>query len=66
MHPAWKKYMVPTKVGRHERTEPNIPDGYEMFEGKLMKVKNGDRVGWWQFHDHYDRDGYCDNPARGY
>jgi hypothetical protein len=23
-------------------------------------------TGWWQKHEHYDRDGYCDNPARGY
>jgi hypothetical protein len=29
-------------------------------------VKNGDRSGWWRFNEHYDRDGYCDNPARGY
>lgn len=38
----------------------------ERFEGRWMEVKNGDRVGWWRFHDHYDRNGYCDNPARGY
>jgi len=30
--------------------------------------KEGDpsRSGWWREHDHYDRNGYCDNPARGY
>ncbi len=39
---------------------------WEMFEGNMMKVINGDRAGWWRFHDHYDRDGYCDNPGRGY
>jgi len=38
----------------------------ELFEGKWLVVKNGDRSGWWRFHDHYDRNGYCDNPARGY
>lgn len=21
---------------------------------------------WWDTHSHYDRDGYCDNQARGY
>jgi hypothetical protein len=39
---------------------------YEWFGGRYMKVLNGERVGWWRFHNHYDRDGYCDNPARGY
>lgn len=38
----------------------------EFYEGEWRVVKNGDRIGWWRFHDHYDRDGYCDNPARGY
>lgn len=38
----------------------------ELFEGKWTRVKNGDRLGWWRFHDHYDRNGYCDNPGRGY
>lgn len=38
----------------------------EMFEGRWMRVKNGARLGWWRYHEHYDRDGYCDNPARGY
>jgi hypothetical protein len=31
-----------------------------------MEVKNPGRQGWWRYHTHYDRDGYCDNPARGY
>jgi hypothetical protein len=38
----------------------------ELFEGKWCVVLNGDRSGWWRYHDHYDRNGYCDNPARGY
>jgi len=38
----------------------------EIFEGKWRAVKNGDRSGWWRFNDHYDRQGYCDNPGRGY
>lgn len=44
----------------------DIPEGYEMFEGKLTKVVDASRSGWWRYHQHYDRDGYCDNPARGY
>lgn len=38
----------------------------ELFEGKWRVVKNGNRWGWWRFNEHYDRNGYCDNPARGY
>ena len=38
----------------------------ELFEGQYLEVANGDKTGWWRFHKHYDRDGYCDNPARGY
>lgn len=38
----------------------------EMYEGKLMPVLDARRSGWWRFHEHYDRNGYCDNPARGY
>lgn len=58
-----------------------LPDGYaqrdgktynasgklvEFVDGQWKVVLNGDRSGWWRYHDHYDRDGYCDNPARGY
>jgi hypothetical protein len=60
---------------------PKLPDGahidgdkvynargdlIEVFEGRWCIVKDGGRSGWWRFHEHYDRDGYCDNPARGY
>ena len=38
----------------------------EMYEGKLTRVVDASRQGYWRFHQHYDRDGYCDNPARGY
>ena len=38
----------------------------ERFEGKWLVVKNSGRSGWWRYHEHYDRNGYCDNPARGY
>lgn len=43
-----------------------IPGALEMFDGKVREVENGDRQGWWRFHEHYDRNGYCDNPGRGY
>lgn len=38
----------------------------EFYEGSWKQVLNGERNGWWRYNDHYDRDGYCDNPARGY
>ena len=38
----------------------------EIFEGKWRTVIDGGRLGWWRFNEHYDRDGYCDNPGRGY
>jgi hypothetical protein len=59
----------------------NLPEGYferkgriynqfgrwvEKVDGKWLEVKDGNREGWWRHHEHYDRDGYCDNPARGY
>ena len=43
-----------------------IPGELEWYDGKLRKVINAERTGWWRFHEHYDRNGYCDNPARGY
>jgi hypothetical protein len=58
-----------------------IPEGYteregkvyntqgkfvELVDGKWLEVKDGARAGWWRHHEHYDRDGYCDNPGRGY
>lgn len=47
-----------------ERKE--IPGKIEWFEGKLREVKQPHRTGWWRFNQHYDREGYCDNPGRGY
>lgn len=38
----------------------------ELYEGKYLPVVNASRNGWWRFHEHSDRNGYCDNPARGY
>jgi len=49
-----------------EPTKEKLPAGWEMYNGKPMKVINYHRLGWWRYHDHYDRDGYCDNPGRGY
>lgn len=40
--------------------------GYGWYDGKVLKVVDNSRYGWWRFHEHYDRDGYCDNPGRGY
>lgn len=51
---------------KKSRRPKAIPGKLEWYEGKLLPVVNGERVGWWRFHDHYDRNGYCDNPARGY
>lgn len=42
------------------------PGEVEMFEGHLMRVVDASKSGWWRYHEHYDRNGYCDNPARGY
>lgn len=39
---------------------------YEFLDGRLSRVVDQSRLGWWRFHEHYDRDGYCDSPARGY
>ncbi len=38
----------------------------EYYDGKLLPVLNPERSGWWRFHNHYDSQGYCDNPDRGY
>lgn len=38
----------------------------ELYDGEWRVVVDANRNGWWRFHEHYDRDGYCDNPARGY
>jgi hypothetical protein len=43
-----------------------IPGKMEVYEGRVQKVVDATRVGWWRFHEHYDRSGYCDNPGRGY
>jgi hypothetical protein len=38
----------------------------EKVDGKWLPVRDASRMGWFRYHEHYDRDGYCDNPARGY
>jgi hypothetical protein len=38
----------------------------ECVDGKWLQVKDPSRSGWWRHHEHYDRNGYCDNPGRGY
>lgn len=51
------------KDGRVYNSRGNL---IEMFEGNWCEVKNGGRFGWWRFNEHRNRDGYCDDPARGY
>lgn len=46
--------------------EIEVPGKMEFYDGKLRPVVDASRSGWWRFHEHYDRAGYCDNPARGY
>ncbi len=46
--------------------DEELPKGFERFEGKLLFVLNPEKTGWWRYHNHYDSDGYCDNPERGY
>lgn len=61
---------LPTPTQEYEQgildAAAEVPGELEWFNGKLTPVVNADRIGWYRFHDHYDRDGYCDNPARGY
>lgn len=61
--------MRPSEAERkrkEKKRKKEIPGKLEWFEGKLRKVVDGGRTGWWRYHQHYDRDGYCDNPGRGY
>ena len=50
-----------------KNTEEKAPEGYEWYG---WKTHEGDQRRPFRLvaisHDHYDRDGYCDNPARGY
>lgn len=41
-----------------------VPGKLGFFDGKLMPVIDASRHGWRRFREHYDRDGYCDNPGR--
>lgn len=38
----------------------------EFFQGEWKPVLDIRRTGWYRFHEHYNRGGYCDDPARGY
>ncbi|NTJ46844.1 hypothetical protein G6K93_07430 [Agrobacterium rhizogenes] len=53
-----------TKIPKQEEKE--IPGKLEFYEGKLRVVVDARKTGYWRFHEYYDRDGYCDNPGRGY
>lgn len=59
-----RSWEVTNKIQDEQKKE--IPGKLEYFQGKLLPVKDAARSGWWRFHEHYDRDGYCDNPGRGY
>ena len=62
--------MIPIPQGATENGKGDVHDRdgrlIEYVDGKWLVVVNGGRLGWWRYHEHYDRDGYCDNPARGY
>lgn len=53
-----------TKTDAKGRVE--VPGKLEWYDGVLREVVDASRSGWWRFHEHYDRNGYCDNPGRGY
>lgn len=58
--------MSKDRMKKAKKTEKEIPGKLEYFEGELREVVDASRSGWWRFHEHRDRNGYCDNPARGY
>lgn len=60
------QYDVSDEAKAKLQRDAEIPGKLEWFEGKLLTVVDASRSGWWRFHEHYDRDGYCDNPGRGY
>lgn len=65
MHPTLEILRI---IDKGEKLTPVevIPGVREMFEGRLLPVVDASRTGWWRFHEHYNRQGYCDDPARGY
>ena len=64
--PFGSVFPCPTCAGTGTPPEKEIPGVREMFEGRMRDVVDASRSGWWRFNQHYDRNGYCDNPARGY
>lgn len=65
-HRAAFREAHPEIVKAYAKSTAEEPGVREMFEGKLLPVVDASRSGWWRFHEHYDRNGYCDNPGRGY
>lgn len=53
-------------VQRDDKVYDSQGNLIEIYEGQWRVVKQHHRSGWWRYNEHYDRDGYCDNPARGY
>lgn len=62
MNKLWREQ----ERNRLEEEAKEVPGKLEFYGGKLREVKNPNREGWWRFNAHYDSDGYCDNPSRGY
>jgi hypothetical protein len=58
--------LPPEAVERGGKVYNSHGELIEIYGGEWRVVINASRVGWWRFHGNYDRDGYCDNPARGY
>ncbi len=61
-----RKAAAGATAGDADAGAQEVPGKLEYFEGKLTPVIDASRYGWRRFREHYDRDGYCDNPGRGY
>lgn len=68
MSDEMREVVLPSYLVQQPNGEVRDKSGrlWELYEGKWLLVLDASRDGWWRFHQHYDRDGYCDNPARGY
>lgn len=52
-------------VGRNATLHPDCVAGWQMRNAPKPPADTSAK-GWWDTHEHYDRNGYCDNPGRGY
>lgn len=56
-------------VGSNAALHPDCVAGWQAKGAPKAAPKAAGRTsvkGWWDTHEHYDRNGYCDNPGRGY